>query len=52
MTAAVRYHAGRFPPERLDWSALIPLLGPAAAAVARCDGALAAAPNPTSCCRR
>ena len=46
MTAAVRYHAGRFPPERLDWPALIPLLGPAAAAVARYDGALAAAPNP------
>ena len=43
---AVRYHAGRFPPERLEWSALIPLLGPAAAAVARYDGALAAAPNP------
>ena len=46
MTAAVRYHAGRFPPEQLDWPALIPLLGPAAAAVARYDGALAAAPNP------
>ena len=46
MTAAVHYHAGRFPPEGLDWSALIPLLGPAAAAVARYDGALAAAPNP------
>ena len=46
MTAAIHYHAGRFPPEGLEWSALIPLLGPAAAAVARYDGALAAAPNP------
>ena len=45
--AAVRYHEGRFPPEaRLHWPALIPLIGPAAAAVARYDGALAALPNP------
>lgn len=43
----VQYHAGRFPPdEHLDWRALIPLLGPAAAAVARYDGTLAAVPNP------
>ena len=47
MTAStVRYHAGRFPPDHLDWSALIPLIGPAAAAVARYDGTLAAAPSP------
>ena len=45
--AAVHYHEGRFPPEeRLDWPALIPLIGPAVAAVARYDGALAAIPNP------
>lgn len=44
--AAVRYHTGRFPPEKLDWPVLIPLLGPAAAAVARYDGMLAAVPNP------
>ena len=43
---AVRYRDGRFPPERLDWQALIPLIGPAAAAVARYDGMLAAVPNP------
>ena len=43
---AVRYHDGRFPPERLDWQALIPLIGPAAGAVARYDGMLAAVPNP------
>jgi Fic family protein len=42
----VRYHAGRFPPAAIDWPALIPLLGPAAAAVARYDGMLAAIPNP------
>ena len=44
--APVHYHTGRFPPEAIDWSALIPLLGPAAAAVARYDGMLAAVPNP------
>jgi len=42
----VRYHEGRFPPPPLDWPALIPLLGLAAAAVARYDGMLAAVPNP------
>ena len=43
---AVRYHEGRFPPEeRIDWAALIPLLGPAVAALARYDGALSAVPN-------
>jgi Fic family protein len=43
---AVPYHTGRFPPGTLDWAHLIPLLGPAAAAVARYDGMLAAVPNP------
>jgi len=42
----VLYHEGRFPPQALDWESLIPLLGPAAAAVARYDGMLAAVPNP------
>ena len=42
----VRYHSGRFPPARLEWAALIPFVGPAAAAVARYDGTLAAIPNP------
>ena len=45
MTTPVRYHVGRFPPGRLDWDTLIPLLGPSAAAVARYDGTLAALPN-------
>ena len=41
------YHEGRFPPdERLDWSRLVPLIGPAAAALARYDGLLSTIPNP------
>ncbi len=43
----VLYHAGRFPPPTLDWPRLIPLIGPAAAAVARYDGMLAAIPYPS-----
>jgi Fic family protein len=43
---AVAYHLGQFPPlQHLDWSRLIPLLGPTSAAVARYDGTLAAIPN-------
>jgi Fic family protein len=45
--ATVQYHEGRFPPTALDWQQLIPHLGPAAAAVARYDGMLAAVPNPS-----
>lgn len=45
MAMAVHYHLGDFPPEQLDWPQLIPLLGPASAAVARYDGTLAAIPN-------
>lgn len=41
----VLYHQGGFPPKNLDWERLIPLLGPAAAAVARYDGMLQAIPN-------
>ena len=45
--APVNYHEGRFPPEaRLDWRILVPLIGPAVAALARYDGVLAAIPNP------
>ncbi len=44
---AVHYREGRFPPEdRLDWPALVPLLGPAHDALGRYDGMLAAIPNP------
>src|SRR5438477_9406835 len=42
---AVFYHEGGFPPTNLNWDVLIPLIGPAAAAVARYDGTLAAIPN-------
>lgn len=42
----VKYHAGGFPPSALEWERLIPLLGPASAAVARYDGILGAVPNP------
>lgn len=45
--SAVHYHDGGFPPADLDWPRLIPYLGPAAAAVARYDGMLAAVPNPS-----
>ncbi len=43
---AVAYHTGGFPPDKLDWNSLIPLLGPTSAAIARYDGILAAIPNP------
>lgn len=42
----VPYHYDQFPPDALDWPRLIPLLGPAAAAVARYDGLLGAIPSP------
>jgi len=45
--APVYYHEGGFPPEKLDWERLIPLIGPANAAVARYDGILSAIPNAT-----
>lgn len=41
----VLYHEGGFPPE-LDWASLVPLIGPASAAIARYDGVLTAIPNP------
>jgi Fic family protein len=43
----VGYHHGAFPPTALDWNALIPLIGPTSAAIARYDGLLAAIPDPT-----
>ena len=43
----VHYQADRFPPEpRLDWRRLAPLIGPAAAAVAKYDSLLGTVPNP------
>lgn len=43
---AVYYHEGRFPPADLDWPRLLPLIGPANAAVARYEGVLHGIPNP------
>ena len=45
--SAVRYHAGIFSPHPLDGEKLIPLVGPASAAVARYDGVLSVVPNAT-----
>jgi len=45
MTKPVKYHMGGFPPKDLDWQQLIPLIGPANAAIARYDGLLNAIPN-------
>ena len=42
----VQYHYGKFPPAELAWKQLIPLIGPANAALARYDGTLNAVPNP------
>jgi Fic family protein len=41
----VPYHLGHFPPTSFDWPQLIPLIGPANAALARYDGLLTAIPN-------
>lgn len=46
MAEPVKYHYGEFPPKRIDWEKLIPLIGPANAELARYDGALSAVPNP------
>lgn len=43
---AVIYHDGKFPPADLDWRRLLPLIGPANAAIARYDGVLHGIPNP------
>jgi hypothetical protein len=45
MPRPVRHHTGKFPPKRIDWERLIPLIGPAGAALARYDGLLSAVPN-------
>ncbi|MCA8936491.1 MAG: Fic family protein [Planctomycetes bacterium] len=42
---AVRYHSGKFPPASLDLARLLPLIGPANAAVARYEGVLHGIPN-------
>ena len=42
----VHYHSGGFPPRDLDWSVLIPLVGPANRALARYDTLLKSVPDP------
>lgn len=42
----VLYHSGRFPPPTLDWPRLLPLIGPANAAIARYAGLLQGIPSP------
>ncbi|SFL66109.1 Fic family protein [Desulfomicrobium norvegicum] len=46
-SSPVHYHSGEFPPKRLEWDRLIPLLGSTSAALARYDGILNAIPNAT-----
>lgn len=43
---AALYHDGKFPPATLDRPRLIPLIGPANAAIARFEGVMQAIPNP------
>lgn len=45
MSPPVQYHYNKFPPSDIDWSRLIPLLGPASAALARYNGTIAAIQN-------
>ena len=42
----VPYHIGGFPPVNIDWTQLLPLIGPANAAIARYEGVLHGIPNP------
>jgi len=44
--APVSYHTGRFPPDAINWTRLLPLIGPANAAIARYEGVLMGVPNP------
>ena len=43
---AVYYRRDIFPPDILDWKALIPLIGPANAAIAKYEGVVQSIPNP------
>ncbi|MDE2200802.1 MAG: Fic family protein [Rhodospirillales bacterium] len=46
MGAPVKYHDGGFPPPAVNWTELLPLIGPANAAIARYEGVLLGIPNP------
>jgi len=41
----IQYHLGQFPPNKLDWQRLLPIIGQAREAVGRYDGILTAIPN-------
>lgn len=41
----IQYHLGQFPPNKLDWQRLLPLIGQAREAVDRYDGILTTIPN-------
>ena len=41
----VRYHSGQFPPQNLDWQKLLPMIGPAHAAIAGYEGMLKGLPH-------
>lgn len=42
---AITYHYGKFPPPNLEWDRIIPLIGPASAAIAYYDGILGGIPK-------
>lgn len=46
--APIRYHKGKFPPSDgdLDWSRIVPKIGPATGAITQFDGLLHGVPNP------
>jgi Fic family protein len=44
--SAVRYHYDQFPPAKLDWEKLVPLIGPATLALGDFKGLLEAIPDP------
>jgi len=46
MAKPVKYHLGKFPPKKINWEKLIPLIGPASFALAKYDGILSVIPNP------
>jgi Fic family protein len=41
----VKYHIGKFPPQNIDWRKIVPLIGPANAAIAKYEGVLKIVPN-------
>lgn len=45
MASPIHYHYNQFPPKKINWDLLIPLIGSANAALARYDGLLQAIPD-------